>query len=189
MTKRTIAFSETGWPMMKPLPEKEAQIAQQSMTEGEQQVGWMLGLHDQLALATDRRLLIVKTGWLVGSAFGHKSTSFDYRNLTAVEIRSTMAFGFFEVSAGGMSLPNAPKGRQKQQEMPNIVTFAKADGKHWERFAGKVREMAGSPGAPQVGAPAPDLTDQIRKLADLRDAGVLTEEEFAAKKADLLARM
>ncbi|MGW6376228.1 SHOCT domain-containing protein [Rhodococcus sp. NPDC055112] len=36
---------------------------------------------------------------------------------------------------------------------------------------------------------APDLADQIRKLAELRDLGVLSEEEFAAKKAELLARM
>lgn len=35
----------------------------------------------------------------------------------------------------------------------------------------------------------PDVADQIRKLAELRDAGILTEEEFAEKKADLLRRM
>ena len=34
---------------------------------------------------------------------------------------------------------------------------------------------------------APDIADQIRKLASLRDDGVLTEEEFQAKKAALLA--
>jgi hypothetical protein len=34
-----------------------------------------------------------------------------------------------------------------------------------------------------------DITDQIRKLAELRDSGVLTEEEFKAKKAQLLERM
>lgn len=33
-----------------------------------------------------------------------------------------------------------------------------------------------------------DPTDQLRKLAELRDAGILTDEEFAAKKAQLLAR-
>ncbi|QAY72580.1 SHOCT domain-containing protein [Agromyces protaetiae] len=39
-------------------------------------------------------------------------------------------------------------------------------------------------------APAqPDLADQLTKLASLRDSGILTEEEFAAKKAELLARM
>lgn len=31
-----------------------------------------------------------------------------------------------------------------------------------------------------------DVVDQIKKLADLRDAGILTEEEFNAKKKQLL---
>ena len=45
---------------------------------------------------------------------------------------------------------------------------------------------------PVVPAPAPpsepkaDLADQLRKLADLRDAGVLTDEEFSSQKAKLL---
>jgi Protein of unknown function (DUF4236)/Short C-terminal domain len=33
---------------------------------------------------------------------------------------------------------------------------------------------------------APDLADQLRKLAGLRDDGILTEAEFAAQKAKLL---
>ena len=33
------------------------------------------------------------------------------------------------------------------------------------------------------------MTDQLRKLADLRDAGIVTAEEFEAKKADLLRRL
>jgi hypothetical protein len=32
-------------------------------------------------------------------------------------------------------------------------------------------------------------TDELRKLAELRDAGIVTEAEFNAKKAELLARM
>lgn len=34
-----------------------------------------------------------------------------------------------------------------------------------------------------------DLPTQIQKLAELRDAGIVTEEEFEAKKRDLLDRM
>jgi hypothetical protein len=34
---------------------------------------------------------------------------------------------------------------------------------------------------------APDITAQLGRLADLRDRGVLTEQEFAAEKAKLLA--
>ncbi len=36
-------------------------------------------------------------------------------------------------------------------------------------------------------APVSDIADQIRKLADLRDQGILTEKEFAAHRAKLLA--
>lgn len=34
-----------------------------------------------------------------------------------------------------------------------------------------------------------DIPAQIQKLASLKDAGILTEEEFATKKAELLAKM
>jgi Short C-terminal domain len=38
-------------------------------------------------------------------------------------------------------------------------------------------------------ASADSITDQIKKLGELRDAGFLTNEEFNAKKAELLARL
>lgn len=40
--------------------------------------------------------------------------------------------------------------------------------------------------APAPPAEAVDVADQLRKLAELRDQGILTEEEFAAQKAKLL---
>ncbi len=45
----------------------------------------------------------------------------------------------------------------------------------------------GAPSAPAV--PAPDAAEQLRKLADLRDEGVITSEEFESKKAEILGRM
>jgi large subunit ribosomal protein L7/L12 len=50
----------------------------------------------------------------------------------------------------------------------------------------------GSPLAAPTAADAPaqpDLIDQIKRLGELRDAGLLSDEEFAAKKADLLSRL
>lgn len=41
-----------------------------------------------------------------------------------------------------------------------------------------------APSAPQV-----DVAAQLQQLAGLRDAGILTEEEFTAKKAELLSRL
>jgi hypothetical protein len=45
------------------------------------------------------------------------------------------------------------------------------------------------PPPPATPSNAPDPADQIRKLAELRDAGILSVQEFEAKKQDLLDRM
>lgn len=53
---------------------------------------------------------------------------------------------------------------------------------------------APQPAAPQAAAPAPQATpddmtakvEQLKQLADLKDQGILTEEEFAAQKAKIL---
>ncbi len=53
-----------------------------------------------------------------------------------------------------------------------------------------VAAAKGGPSASSVPMRPPaaiDVADQLRKLADLRDQGILTEDEFAAQKAKLLA--
>lgn len=59
---------------------------------------------------------------------------------------------------------------------------------------GKVPSAQPAPpaAAPHAPAPAPQAgnpVEQLQQLAQLRDAGILSEEEFAAKKAEILARM
>lgn len=44
------------------------------------------------------------------------------------------------------------------------------------------------PPPPAPAAEAPDMLEQLQKLGELRAAGVLTEEEFAAQKAKILAQ-
>jgi hypothetical protein len=41
----------------------------------------------------------------------------------------------------------------------------------------------------QAQADVQDVTEQIRKLSELRDEGALTDEEFEAKKRELLSRL
>lgn len=57
----------------------------------------------------------------------------------------------------------------------------------------KKRAAWGNPGvaaAPAPAAPAaPTIPEQLHQLADLRDRGVITAEEFETKKAQLLERM
>ncbi len=46
---------------------------------------------------------------------------------------------------------------------------------------------AQQPAAAAPAAPAMDLTAELQKLASLKEAGILSDEEFAAAKAKLLA--
>jgi hypothetical protein len=48
-------------------------------------------------------------------------------------------------------------------------------------------KLSGS--APQAAGPGDDIFASIERLAGLRDKGIISEQEFAAKKADLLARL
>lgn len=46
---------------------------------------------------------------------------------------------------------------------------------------------APAPAPPPPAAPQTDMITQLKELGELRDSGILTEEEFAAQKAKLLA--
>jgi hypothetical protein len=57
-----------------------------------------------------------------------------------------------------------------------------------ERWAGQGAQQGQYYEAPPPAAPpaAADPIEQLKELGELRDKGVLTEEEFAAQKAKLL---
>ncbi len=67
-------------------------------------------------------------------------------------------------------------------------TQAKADAER-EAQAAAAAPAAAAPAAVPAAAPAggDDMVAQLQKLADLKAAGVLSEEEFAAAKAKVLA--
>ncbi|MDP4603048.1 MAG: SHOCT domain-containing protein [Solirubrobacteraceae bacterium] len=48
-------------------------------------------------------------------------------------------------------------------------------------------DAAPAAAAPQAAAPQADMVTQLKELAELKDQGILTDEEFAAQKAKLLA--
>jgi Short C-terminal domain len=56
-----------------------------------------------------------------------------------------------------------------------------------QAYAPPPQEYAPPPPAPPA-ADQPDMLEQLQKLGELRAAGVLTEAEFAAQKAKILAQ-
>jgi hypothetical protein len=138
---------------------------------------------------TDRRLLFYKEGITSG-----KNVDFPLDKISSVEFSKGMLLGKIVIFASG-----------------NKVEISNVDKNHGRLLAEHVRDRLhgsappqSSPAAPASEAfPPPSSTptqasdadslrayvDQLERLGQLRDAGVLTEEEFQAKKAQILERM
>jgi hypothetical protein len=111
------------------------------------------------------------------------------RSVTAVQFKPAgpMVNGFIQFSLGGGNEARSRFGRQTVDAVndENSVIFTR---KQQGAFTA-LRDMldaavaAGNSSAPTATI---DPMDQLRKLADLRDSGVVTEAEFQAKKRQLL---
>ena len=148
MAKITYTYKD-GWPLMQPLGKKEVQLRDQNMTAGEQVLGQVIGSFGQAVIATTHKVLIVKHGTMAGQTFGGKATSYDYRNIMGVEVRTGFARGEFEVIVGGLPTPagNRNKDRIKAAESPNAVVFGTTDQKLFQSMAAQLRLMASQPQA------------------------------------------
>jgi hypothetical protein len=126
-----------------------------------------------LLVVTDRRLLFIKEG-----AMSKTSEDFPLEKVSSVQWSSGMVTGTVTIFASG-----------NKAEIKNVN---KDDGKAITDLI-RNRLSAPKPTDATTSAEVPlapaDIPEQIRKLGELRDAGVLTSEEFDSKKAELLARM
>jgi hypothetical protein len=163
----------------------------ENLSDGENVLSKCVGADDIYSLVvTDRRVLIIKVGWRTGQTGGAAVTSYDHRNITSVEVRFSMMTGIFEVSAGGMQNKRLSAYGKDAREAPNAFPILKKQAAKFQLVAALIRDRMGAAHAPLGSAPVQEsIPDQIGKLASLRDAGILTGEEFDTKKAELLARL
>lgn len=88
-------------------------------------------------------------------------------------------------------MEDIPEGREAQRRIndaAHAARYAIQQRQNTMRYEGVAPAVTQAP-APTTPDAAQDPIAQLEKLASLRDAGVLTEEEFAAKKAEILSRM
>ena len=130
----------------------------------------------------------------LGSAAG---TILEYEDGTAGYLRSGAFTQQFRVRIADVTAFSVTKDRKVLERMLNIMGedallgSASVNQKESERiekwfrahplFGGNVRVSGQT-----VPTPNASTADELRKLADLHEQGVLTDEEFAAQKAQLL---
>jgi Short C-terminal domain len=102
-----------------------------------------------------------------------------------------LALGVFATAApkwqgtSHLTIRSGDDGWTAMFKMPSLALEQKVQParKEWERYRPDKEEPASA--EPQV----EDIPSKIRQLGSLRDEGLITEEEYAAKKRELLERM
>lgn len=160
-------------------------------------------------VAFDDRMVIIKTGgwtsYMAGSLGGERSATFHFTDITGIEYNSGFYSGVLEVLTASYSgsanhdfWRGSGKSRNADADDPwtlsNCLPLTKDEYTEYlpninelKARISKSKQMTVQVVAPTPQTPAaPGLVDQLEKLADLRNSGVLSEDEFAAAKARLL---
>jgi hypothetical protein len=151
------------------------------------------GLWDSALIGTECRCFVYKRGIMGGVTFGSKLTSWDYLNLNGVQIETGPMSGFVSLQGPGIESKDLSywnTGNTGPASSPFALSINKELFDQAREGVSVLRSLISSAQQPKVEISSPlSIPDQIRKLAELRDQGILTAEEFELKKKDLLARM
>jgi Short C-terminal domain len=192
-----VAQSSAGQGLLEDLPDRLEAELQKILSSGEAVLLKIKGAFKEGLVCTDRRVIILKGGFMTGQVFGSNVYQEPYSNIAGVQVTFHLMSGYFELNAGGMQ--NTRKNywstdrRSDPSKAPNCISLNNK--KQAEKFRdactfilAKVDESRR--GAAVASGPATvSIPEQISQLASLRDQGILSPEEFEAKKKDLLNRM
>ena len=147
------------------------------------------GANKEWLVCTDRKLHIIKHGFMTGHMVGGGSYQMPYANITGVQTDYHMLSGYFEVSTGGMQ--NTPKSywsndrKDDPKAAPNCVSITGRD--MLERFQQACDFINAKTSSSHQSASAPtDAPVDLEHLAELHAKGILTDEEFSAAKRKAL---
>lgn len=154
------------------------------------------GAFKEYLICTEKMVYIVKKGFATGHTAGSGAFSLPYSSINNAEVNMHFLSGYFELSGAGlenkqMSFWSKDKNSDPAKQ-PNVIALnSKAMGNDFREAAQFIMQykvelatQAAVPVAPVVQAQS--AADEILKFKALLDQGIITQEEFDAKKKQLL---
>jgi Short C-terminal domain len=164
-------------------------LINENLAVGEEVPVVIRGRFNQVMVGTNRRVLIFKKGMWTGGLFAKKLTDWDYRNMSGIQLVTGLLTGLVAVQSPGILTDRMNSDRADSS--PHAIGLARQHFDEAREGVVRLRElMAKAQRVTKSGdSAASDIPDQIRKLSALRDAGIVSEEEFQSKKQELLLRI
>lgn len=149
---------------------KEINYLPEVINEGEQIKAITSGVFEGntwLIFATDHRLIFLDKGML----YGLKQLEMPMSQITGISHKVGLVMGEIEIYTAG------EKKKIKSIVKKDVIKFS-------DILSSLVKQAQDASAAPVQHT---DVVSQLEKLADLKSRGILTEEEFQAQKAKVLA--
>lgn len=143
-------------------------------------------------------------GLMAGTLGGSRDATFYFKDITGIEYNSGMMSGVLEILTAsydgsankdywrGITNPNRNNSKNDPRALSNTLPLMKADYMAAKPLIDKLRTMIQEAKETKViiqaasSIPANSTADEIQKLAELMEKGLLSQEEFQAAKNKLL---
>jgi len=155
----------------------------------------IVGEHDQSLIALNKRLLIIKPGFMANASFGAKVASFFYKDITGIEVNVGLAVGVIEILTPSYegtrerSWIGANLGQTNNVfVVSNCIPISKKDLNMFKPYIDKLRKLVEDAKHPQTETAnkGNDIASQLESIAKLYKEGILTEEEYLKAKKKIL---
>ncbi len=143
------------------------------LSENEKIKGIITGIYNGgsgILVATDFRLVFIDKGLL----FGLKIEDFGFDKISSIQFESGFLTATIKIIASG-----------------NEAKISNVESNKGRTFCDLARQLLSQPkkSEPQIVNQEPDILGQLEKLGKLKDAGIITEEEFTEQKKKLLEKL
>ena len=137
---------------------------------------------------------IRRTGFIARATVGKGEKRIPVPSINAVQWKpaGSMVNGYIQFTLGGGNETRAKFGSQTSDAArdENSVVLTKKQMPEFEELRTVIERAIVQRHRPVASVPAsPDHLGQLKQLGELRDAGVISEGEFEAKKSEILSRM
>lgn len=176
--------------LMADIGKRGEKLLAQNLHDDEKILAKVRGDFGQAFVVTDKHVFIVKWGFQAGSTFGGKCISYAYSNITGIQIKQQTLKALVQVLTPATQDNRTLSfwgGRGKSDnavESDNAVTFSRPDAPVFQTAVNLAKDQMENRHAPT--AIADNGLSSLKELAELREQGIITEAEFAAKKKQIL---
>ena len=179
------------------LPKSAHDGIQNALQPGERLQAIIIGEQKMVLVATDRRVFIFKQGITSGAFFSKQLNSWDYLNISGIQVKSGMTTQVVVVEVYGVppvtDTSRFGKGPNSAWQAPNAIVLGKKI--DLTSTISMVRRAIAEHHRPQAHPQAePDQSlsiamgriNELKRLGELKNSGLVSEEEFQLLKKQIL---